>query len=147
LAVQRGFPQTAKTSVTANSAEWLGNLAAGYLPDSTQIVDWYHGTEHVAQAATALSPQNVSAAQAWQALWRNALYLGDVDRIIAPLERERLPYADEHFEARRALVEALDLTVVLSRDENGETVIFANCIIGDKVLCSEMCNERKTTTG
>jgi len=97
LAVQRGFPRTAKTSVTADGAEWIWNLAADYFPDSTQIVDGYHGTEHVAQAAMALSPQNVPAAQAWQALWRNALYLGEVDRIIAPLDQAGLNSESHYF--------------------------------------------------
>jgi hypothetical protein len=42
--------------VAADGAEWPWTVAADLFPDSTQIVDWYHATQHLAQAAHALFP-------------------------------------------------------------------------------------------
>jgi hypothetical protein len=65
LAVQRQIPIATESSVTADGAEWIWNLAADLFPDSTQIVDWYHACQHLALAATALYPDNPDKAQLW----------------------------------------------------------------------------------
>lgn len=65
LAVERHLPTAAEVAITADGAEWIWNLANDYFPDSIQIVDWYHATHHVAQAAAALHPQQETAAHTW----------------------------------------------------------------------------------
>jgi hypothetical protein len=86
LAVQRGVPQAADVVTTADGAEWIWNVTDDLFPQSVQIVDWYHATQHLAQAATALYPHDEKAAQRWQQEQREALYLGHIHHIIAPLE-------------------------------------------------------------
>jgi hypothetical protein len=86
LAVQRGVPQAADVVTTADGAEWIWNVTDDLFPQSVQIVDWYHATQHLVQAATALYPHDEKAAQRWQQEQREALYLGHIHRIIAPLE-------------------------------------------------------------
>ena len=85
LAVQRGVPQATVVVTTADGAEWIWNVTDDLFPQSVQIVDWYHATPHVAQAAAALDPNDEQAAQRWQQERREALFLGQIDRIIAPL--------------------------------------------------------------
>jgi hypothetical protein len=97
LAVERQLPQAADLSVTADGAEWIWNLAADYFPDSLQIVDWYHATQHLAQAAEALHPQDEPAAQRWQHERRHDLYLGDIQRITEPLEQADLAAHAHYF--------------------------------------------------
>src|SRR5689334_20465695 len=66
LAVDRQVPQAADTAVVADGADWIWNLADDLFPDSVQIVDWYHATEHIAAAAEALYPTNPEMAKNWQ---------------------------------------------------------------------------------
>lgn len=97
LAVEREVPQAAKTSVTADGAEWIWNLAADYFPDSEQIVDWYHACDHLHQAAGALHPENPERAQAWFQGRRENLFLGEVQAITAPLDEVGLEDQSHYF--------------------------------------------------
>ena len=97
LAVERQVPQAANVSVTADGADWIWNLADDYFPDSVQIVDWYHATEYLAHAAEALYPNDPEAAQGWQQARRDDLYLGQIHKIIEPLERAGLTAQAEYF--------------------------------------------------
>lgn len=90
LAVERQLPQAADLSLTADGAEWIWNLAADYFPDAVQIVDWYHATQHLAQAAEALHPHDEPAAQRWQHDRRHHLYLGEIQRLTEPLDQAGL---------------------------------------------------------
>lgn len=97
LAVERQLPQAVDRSVTADGAEWIWNLAADYFPDSVQIVDWYHATQHLAQAAEALHPRDEPAAQRWQHERRHDLYVGEIHRITQPLDQAGLASQAHYF--------------------------------------------------
>lgn len=97
LAVQQDVPTAAEVVVTADGAEWIWNLVADDFPDSVQIVDWYHATQHLTQAASALHPTGPAAAQAWAQARREALYLGQVEKITQPLEQAGLPEPARYF--------------------------------------------------
>jgi len=87
LAVEREIPQAARSSVTADGAEWIWNLAADYFPDSEQIVDWYHACEHLYQAACELYPQDGQRAENWFRKRRENLFLGEIQFITKPLDQ------------------------------------------------------------
>ena len=97
LAVERQVPQAAEVSVTADGADWIWNLVTDYFPDSVQIVDWYHATEYLAQAAEALFPHDAQAASRWQRERREDLYLGQTHKITEPLEQAGLTTQAEYF--------------------------------------------------
>lgn len=97
LAVERRVPQAADVSVTADGAEWIWNLVADYFPDSVQVVDWHQATEYLAGAADALHPSQPVAAQAWRQERRQNLYLGQVHKLIEPLERGGLTTQADYF--------------------------------------------------
>jgi hypothetical protein len=101
LAVERAVPQATEVVTTADGAEWIWKVTNDYFPQSVQIVDWYHATEHVAQAAAALYPQDAQAAQRWQQERREALYLGQIDRISAPLEAAGLASEAHYFQTHQ----------------------------------------------
>ena len=97
LAVERDVPQAADVAVTADGADWIWNLADDLFPDSVQIVDWYHATQYLAHAAEALHPTDPAAAQRWQRERRTDLYLGELHKIIGPLERAGLQTQADYF--------------------------------------------------
>jgi hypothetical protein len=100
LAVEHLIPQAFSSSVTADGAEWIWNLAADYFPDSTQIVDWFHACQHLAEAASALFPNDPDMARRWLDRRRDDLYQGQIHRITVRLEQAGLSdyarYFDHH---------------------------------------------------
>jgi hypothetical protein len=84
-AVAAGIPQAAQSSVTADGASWIWNLATDLFPDSVQIVDWYHACEHLAQASLALYPDDKEAADRWFRRFKNHLFQGEAFLIIRTL--------------------------------------------------------------
>ena len=101
LAVQRQIPIAAKSSVTADGAEWIWNLVADLFPDSTQIVDWYHACQHLALAATALYPDNPDKAQLWLKQRKDDLFLGHVHSITRPLDAANLSEHSHYFHTHK----------------------------------------------
>jgi hypothetical protein len=97
LAVEQQVPQAADVSVTADGAEWIWNLADDLFPNAVQIVDWYHATAYLAQAAEALYPSDAAAAQRWQQARRNDLYAGATHKLIAPLAAAGLTTQADYF--------------------------------------------------
>ena len=97
LAWRRGLPMAAQTSVTADGAEWIWNLATDLFPKSVQIVDWYHACQHLAEAAQALYPADEDALRRWYHQRAADLYKGDVHRITQPLDRAGLSQHAHYF--------------------------------------------------
>lgn len=100
-AVKRQVPQAADSSVTADGAEWIWNLAADYFPDSVQIVDWYHACQHLAAAAAALCSDDAQAAQAWYSRRRETLFKGTIHHITGPLDEAGLPDHARYFHTHK----------------------------------------------
>jgi hypothetical protein len=86
LAVRRGAIYAGHTVVTADGAAWIWRLASDLFPCSIQIVDWYHASQHLAQAAADRYPADPNAAQDWQKPLRALLFQGHIDPIIAALQ-------------------------------------------------------------
>jgi hypothetical protein len=97
LAVAHDVPQAADSSVTADGAEWIWPVADDLFPDSTQIVDWYHATQHLTQAAQALFPDQPEPAERWYALQRTALFRGEIWKITQPLDQAGLTDHSRYF--------------------------------------------------
>lgn len=100
-AVNHRLPQAANSSVTADGADWIWNLAADYFPDSVQIVDWYHACEHLAAAASALHADDPPAAQRWYKHKREALFKGNLHLVTAPLEAAGLEDHSRYFHTHK----------------------------------------------
>jgi len=107
LAVQHEVPTARESSVTADGAEWIWNLAADYFPDSAQIVDWYHACQHLAQAAQALHPEDSDAAQRWIRQCGEHLFKGEIHRITAPLDQAGLSDQSGYFHTHQRRMQYL----------------------------------------
>jgi hypothetical protein len=97
LAVDRKIPSAADSSLTADGADWIWNLAADYFPDSTQIIDWYHATQHLADAAKALFPTDDKQTQTWLKQRKNDLFQGQIWKITQALEQHDLAQHAHYF--------------------------------------------------
>lgn len=101
LAVEQQVPRAFYSSVTADGAEWIWNLAADYFPDSVQIVDWYHACQHLAAAADALHPDDKEAAQRWFQQRQDDLFQGRIETITRPLDQADLPDQARYFHTHK----------------------------------------------
>lgn len=97
LAVAREVPTARHSSVTADGAEWIWNVADDYFPDSAQIVDWFHACQHLADAAQALFPDQPKRAEAWFQRRQDDLFLGNIHAITAPLDKAGLTQLSHYF--------------------------------------------------
>jgi hypothetical protein len=80
-AQRRRFLQAVETQVVADGAVWIWNLVADYFYDSYQLVDWYHGSEHLAKAAHLIHAEGTPAAKQWLKDQQTALFQGHADEI------------------------------------------------------------------
>jgi hypothetical protein len=97
LAVMHEVPTAQQSSVTADGAEWIWNVADDYFPDSAQIVDWFHACQHLSEAAQALFPDQPTRADAWFHQRQDDLFLGNVHAITAPLDKAGLTEHSHYF--------------------------------------------------
>lgn len=97
IAVDHQVPQAFHSSVTADGAEWIWNLSTDLFPDSVQILDWYHATQHLALAASALYPDDKVQARRWFSRSCDDLYQGNTHRITLRLENADLPDHARYF--------------------------------------------------
>lgn len=90
LAVETNLPTAKDSCVCADGAAWIWSLADDYFPVSRQIVDWFHATQHLAQAAARLYPDEEPKRQRWFKLQRERLYCGNVAAVMTALENAGL---------------------------------------------------------
>lgn len=90
---RRQWMHARDTLVLGDGAAWIWNLAAEQFYTSRQAVDWYHATQHLAQAAHALKGEGTVAAQRWFNERKTVLFQGHADRIAAELMQTSAPDA------------------------------------------------------
>jgi len=84
----RHWSQAADTTVIGDGALWIWNLAAEHFYDSVQTVDWYHATQHLAQAGNLLHGEGTPAAQQWRQAQATLLFEGHADRVADGISRQ-----------------------------------------------------------
>lgn len=100
LAVKRQVPTALKRSTVGDGALWIWNVAEDVCPDSTQIVDWFHAVEHLADAAHVLYPDEKDAKKRkrWLKIYKDHLYMGRIHKIIGVLTKRGHPEQALYFE-------------------------------------------------
>src|SRR5947208_2492197 len=88
-ALRRGVLSSEELVVLGDGAHWIWNIAQTHFPRAIQILDWYHASEYVWNAASAIwgeaSPERASWAQAQlDKLWESK-----VQAVLLELERWR----------------------------------------------------------
>jgi hypothetical protein len=83
-----GYPQARLRAFVADGAHWLWKLAEDYFPSATQILDWYHLSEHVFKAAAAVFGEGSAGAKAWAEARTEELWAGRAAAALAAVEAE-----------------------------------------------------------
>lgn len=94
-AKQRGWEQAKDKQVIGDGAIWIWNIAQDYFYDAQQTVDWYHGTEHLANIAALLHGQGTPAAKKWYKLAQTALYQGHAERLASEINKAADDYPED----------------------------------------------------
>jgi len=77
---RRRWEEAEATVGIGDGAVWIWNLIDTHFYDSKQVVDWYHGTQHLAAAAQSLH-EDESEAKRWYEKWKMKLYQGQAAQI------------------------------------------------------------------
>lgn len=109
-AQRRGVSKAQRLIVIGDGAHWIWNLADEHFPGAIQILDWYHASAYVWQAAHALYGEGTDLAIHWAKQHLDLLWEGQVVTVIAHLEatsshksalREVLTYFRNHQQRMR----------------------------------------------
>lgn len=95
LARSVGWQNARLKAFVADGAHWLWNLAGEIFPSATQILDWYHLSEHVHKAARIVFGEASDKGKAWAEECKDWLWDGKpnpvLDRVKQELGRVRSP--------------------------------------------------------
>ncbi len=104
-ALRRGLLSSEEVVVLGDGAHWIWNIAEQHFPRAIQIVDWYHASEYLWNAASAIWGEASSKRGEWAHDQLDLLWEGKVCEVLSELEtwRERgeavlaaLSYYTEH---------------------------------------------------
>jgi len=84
---QRQWSQAADTIIVADGAAWIWNIVEEHFYDSVQAIDWYHASEHLAQAANLVYGEGTPQAQTWRKEYAQVLFEGHAEQITQRLEQ------------------------------------------------------------
>jgi len=84
-AKRRGWEQTLETQALGDAAAWIWGLVQDHFYDSQPLVDWYHGTEHLAAVAHMMHGEGTLSATRWYNAQKTVLFQGHADRIAQAL--------------------------------------------------------------
>jgi len=110
LAVAHQVPTAKERAVIGDGAAWVWQVAEEVCPAGRPIVDWFHAVQHLAEAATALYPDenDLSKRQRWLSICKDHLYGGRIHKITTALrQRERLDLAT-YFENHQRRMQYLE---------------------------------------
>lgn len=120
-AQQRGWTRALDTQVVADAATWIWNQVGEHFYDSLQLVDWYHATEHLAQAAEAIYPDQEVARQRWLNEHKRMLFQGHAEEIACilsqtaaektELDQEKLRQEAGYFESQKRRMNYLEMRI------------------------------------
>jgi hypothetical protein len=110
LAVAREVPTAKERAVVGDGALWVWNVAEDICPDARQIVDWFQAVQHLADAANILYPheKDSKTRAQWLTTYKDHLYMGRVDKIIATLRRRGRADLAAYFERHRRRMQYLE---------------------------------------
>lgn len=87
-AARRGVGEADEVIVIGDGAHWIWNVAEQHFPNATQIVDWYHASQYVWNAATAIYGDGTSARAQWAKQQLDGLWEGRLEEVLAALQAQ-----------------------------------------------------------
>lgn len=88
-AVRRGVLSSEEVVVLGDGAHWIWNIAERHFPRATQILDWYHASEYVWNAASAIWGEASAERAAWAHAQLDKLWESKVEEVLVELLRWR----------------------------------------------------------
>lgn len=88
-AMRRGLTTAHQVVVIGDGAQWIWALAEEHFPNAIQILDWYHASEYVWDAAKAIYGEDSPLAKRWARKQLDALWNGQLNQSL----RELRPHA------------------------------------------------------
>jgi hypothetical protein len=104
-ALRRGLLSSDEVVVLGDGAHWIWNIAERHFPRAIQILDWYHASEYVWNAASAIWGEAGPQRNRWAQCQLDRLWEGEVEQVIVELQQHRssggaveaaLSYYSEH---------------------------------------------------
>lgn len=86
-AMRYGLSRAKGVSVLGDGAVWIWNIAADKFPNATQIVDYFHASEHLGDLAKVVHAKNTAIRDLWLDMQRKELLEGDVALVIDSMGR------------------------------------------------------------
>jgi hypothetical protein len=110
LAVKYQVPTAQERLVIGDGAAWIWSLAEDLCPDGWQIVDWFHASQHLAQAAQKAFPAEEQAQkrQHWLKHWLDHLYFGRIETLLEELETQNCHDFLNYFETHKRRMQYLE---------------------------------------
>jgi hypothetical protein len=84
----RGWEKAYDKQVIGDGIGWIWTQAQTHFYDAQQVVDWYHGLEHLAEIAEMLHGPETRAAKRWYNAAQTSLYQGHGARIAKHLRKK-----------------------------------------------------------
>lgn len=88
-AVRRGVVGSDEVVVLGDGAHWIWSIAETHFPRAVQILDWYHASEYVWTAASAIWGEASEQRACWAQSQLDALWEGKVAEVLGELEQWR----------------------------------------------------------
>jgi hypothetical protein len=88
-AVRRGALEAQEVVVLGDGSHWIWNIADTHFPGATQIVDWYHASSYIWEAANALWAESDPRRGEWAKQQLDALWEGKVEQVLEELRRRQ----------------------------------------------------------
>jgi hypothetical protein len=101
--VRRGMGRAEKVIVLGDGAPWIWGIAETHFSGATQIVDLYHAREHLYAVGKLVYDVGSIRFKEWTAARKDELDAGDVQAVIAALQRLRPRRATVQDEIRKAV--------------------------------------------
>ena len=81
LAKALGWQEARDRQVIGDGSSWIWNEAQEHFFDAQQALDWYHGTEHLANVAKLLHGEETPRTKHWYKTAKTMLYQGRVEAL------------------------------------------------------------------
>ena len=86
-AQRRGVAQAEQVVVIGDGAHWIWRLADEHFPDAIQILDWYHASSYIWNAAHAIYGEGSDIGNHWAQRRLDQLWEGKLDQLLLHLQR------------------------------------------------------------
>jgi hypothetical protein len=85
--VRRGLLSSDEVVVLGDGAHWIWNIAERHFPRAIQIVDWYHASAYLWNAASAIWGESSPERQIWAKAQLDLLWEGKLEQVLVELQK------------------------------------------------------------